>query len=197
MRAQTFNLFRKLSTRLMPALLITLLAMTTLPVTPAFAAAITVNSTADALNNADGVCTLREAIINANNDAATWANCAAGSGADIISLPAGTYTLTLAGAGENAAATGDLDIADNAGVAIDLTITGAESSITFITGDIPWADRIFDMQGNAGLNISGMTLSRGSVAGNGGGINKPGTGTLDLADLVFYNDTASDRKSVV
>jgi hypothetical protein len=44
---------------------------------------------------ADGDCSLREAIINANNDAATHADCAAGSGADTIILPAAsTFTVT-------------------------------------------------------------------------------------------------------
>ena len=36
---------------------------------------------------ADGQCSLIEAIVNANNDAATHADCAAGSGADTIVLP--------------------------------------------------------------------------------------------------------------
>jgi len=37
---------------------------------------------------ADGQCSLIEAIVNANNDAATHADCAAGNGADTIVLPA-------------------------------------------------------------------------------------------------------------
>jgi CSLREA domain-containing protein len=52
------------------------------------AATITVNGLGDTLGN-NGVCTVREAIINANNNAATWPDCAAGSGADVINLPAG------------------------------------------------------------------------------------------------------------
>ena len=36
----------------------------------------------------DGQCSLIEAIVNANNDAATYPDCAAGSGADTIVLPA-------------------------------------------------------------------------------------------------------------
>ena len=55
---------------------------------------ITVTGTGDSLSN-NGVCTLREAIINANNNAATWTDCAAGSGADVINRPAGTITLTI------------------------------------------------------------------------------------------------------
>jgi CSLREA domain-containing protein len=54
------------------------------------AAAITVNTTDDELN-ADGDCSLREAIVAANTDTAVDA-CPAGSGADTINLPAGTYT---------------------------------------------------------------------------------------------------------
>src|SRR5215813_13090309 len=37
---------------------------------------------------ADGQCSLIEAIVNANNDAATFPDCAAGSGTDTIVLPA-------------------------------------------------------------------------------------------------------------
>src|ERR1700675_908151 len=70
------------------------------------AANFTVTSTADAVDATpgDGVCatataacTLRAAIQEAN----------ALSGADSITVPAGTYTLALLGAGEDAAATGD------------------------------------------------------------------------------------------
>jgi hypothetical protein len=47
----------------------------------------------------DGQCSLIEAIVNANNDAATHADCAAGSGADTLVLPAnGNLTLSNANA---------------------------------------------------------------------------------------------------
>src|SRR5262249_7909524 len=42
----------------------------------------------------DGQCSLVEAIVNANNDAATYPDCPAGSGADTIVLPANA-TVTL------------------------------------------------------------------------------------------------------
>lgn len=43
----------------------------------------------------DGLCSIREAIINANDDDATHTACAAGDGADTIALPAGAvFTLT-------------------------------------------------------------------------------------------------------
>src|SRR3990170_5334510 len=69
---------------------------------------IAVNTSTDELN-ADGDCSLREAIQAANTDTAVDA-CPAGSGADTITLPAGTYNLTMAGTGGDANATGDLDI---------------------------------------------------------------------------------------
>src|SRR5207253_7588365 len=68
----------------------------------ATAATFVVTTTADTNDGACTVvlCSLRDAVIAAN----------ASPGADIITLPAGTYTLTIGGRGENAAATGDLDI---------------------------------------------------------------------------------------
>jgi len=64
---------------------------------------ITVTTSDDEING-DGDCSLREAVIAANTDTAVDA-CAAGAGDDIISVPPGTYLLTLAGAGEDAAQT--------------------------------------------------------------------------------------------
>jgi predicted outer membrane repeat protein len=64
-------------------------------VTPVQAAGLVVNSALDSIPPlSDGLCTLREAIFNANNDAATFPDCATGSGADIITF-AGDYTITL------------------------------------------------------------------------------------------------------
>src|SRR5437899_746823 len=74
----------------------------------AYAATILVTTTADELN-ADGDCSLRDAIQAANTDAAVD-TCPAGSGADTIVVPAGSYALSIAGIGENANASGDLDI---------------------------------------------------------------------------------------
>jgi hypothetical protein len=57
------------------------------------AATITVDSTNPNINS-DGLCSLIEAMINANNDAQTYTDCPSGNGADIIVLPAAS-TLTL------------------------------------------------------------------------------------------------------
>src|SRR6476659_7184355 len=87
---------------------------------PGFAATITVNTTQD-LAGGGGKCSLRAAITAANADAPSGmlpGDCPAGSGADMVVLPAGHYTLSIAGPGEDANASGDLDISG------DLTIQG-------------------------------------------------------------------------
>lgn len=58
----------------------------------ASAATITVTTTADRNTNPGTGCSFYEAVQAANNDAA-YAGCAAGSGADTINLPAGTYSI--------------------------------------------------------------------------------------------------------
>jgi len=96
---------------------------------PAVAASFAVTKTADTADGAcDSDCSLREAIIAAN----------AASGLDVISLPSGTYSLTIVGGGEDSAASGDLDVTDN------LEIDGAGLANTAIevgAGN----DRVFDV----------------------------------------------------
>jgi hypothetical protein len=54
----------------------------------------TVTTTNPAINDGDGKCSLIEAIVNANDKAATHPDCAAGSGPDTIVLPKGNHVLT-------------------------------------------------------------------------------------------------------
>src|SRR2546422_522407 len=83
----------------------------------ASAATFTVTKTADTADGTcDTDCSLREAISAAN----------AAAGSDTITLPAGTYTLTIAGANEFANASGDLNSTG------DLTINGAGADVTVI-----------------------------------------------------------------
>jgi hypothetical protein len=58
------------------------------------AATINVTTNVPDINDGDGKCSLIEAIINANDDAATHPDCAAGDGADTIVLPKDS-TITL------------------------------------------------------------------------------------------------------
>jgi len=161
---------------------------------PAQAATITVATTTDE-TAVNGQCSLREAIINANNDAATNPDCAAGSGADTIILPAGTYTLTIAGSDSLASQTagttvenpavGDLDITGT------LTINGAGQSTTIVQAGADTAsaiDRIFDSRPSSTLTLTNMTVRNGNAPSKttapqfidfGGAIRSDGRLTLD------------------
>ncbi len=150
-------------------------------------------------------CTLRGAIIAAN----------ASSGPDTINLPAGTYTLTIPGAGENAATTGDLDITD------DLTIIGEGPAITIIqactvdqmTAPCPAGEGIADdrvvhvdpVPAGIIVNISDVTIQNGGPDGfafhssSGAGILmgvhvffSAGTGTLTLTGSVVRDNTSTN-----
>jgi CSLREA domain-containing protein len=134
----------------------------------------TVTKTAD---TADGSCdatdcSLREAIIAAN----------AMPGPDIVHVPAGIYTLTISGADEDAAATGDLDIAD------DLTISGAGAVDTIIDGGE--IDRVFHVTGAIALEMTSVTIQHGSLYGDGGGIANYSGGTVDLTSVTIQHGSA-------
>lgn len=136
-------------------------------VTPAHAATFTVSKTADTNDgtcNAD--CSLREAIAAAN----------AAAGADTITLPAGTYTLTLGS---------ELLITS------DITINGAGSGTTFIEANAAAGVTTYRVLHNNGgtVTINGVTIRHGYCNGicnglsdNGGGIyNQAGSLTLDAS----------------
>lgn len=145
----------------------------------------TVNSTADNvdINPGDGIAadllgntTLRAAIMEAN----------ALAGAQTITLPAGIYLFALVGIGENAAATGDLDITG------DLTINGACAAFTIIDGD--GLDRIFEIHPGAVVNIDGVMIRNGYSGigigiGRGGGIRN--RGVMTLANSVVTSNTGT------
>jgi CSLREA domain-containing protein len=188
------------------AVAIALVVVVTLKVTGLASAGVTtfvVNSTADAVDanlgdgecaTSSGACTLRAAIQEAN----------AGSGANTIELPAGTYTITRvpdavdppelpelpnatcstvdAGAHE-----GDFD------VTCPLTIVGAGAGATIIDGGQPppgappeqtAADRLFDIHQSAGdVTISGLTVREGYHAEAGGAIANASGGTVQLQNI--------------
>ncbi len=156
---------------------------------PVYAANFAVNSTADAVdaNPGDGVCddgagrcTLRAAIQETN----------ALPGADTITLPAGTYTLSIPGVDEDAAATGDLDITD------DLTLTGADRDTTVIDGGA--IDRVIHsaLDGQSiTVAISGVSIQNGSASRGGGGIfnGRFGKGKFTLTDSKVSNNATWAR----
>lgn len=148
------------------------------------AATFTVNSVGDAVDanpgngicaTAAGRCTLRAAIQEAN----------ANAGGDVIDLRAGPYVLSIAGSGENAAATGDLDITES------LEILGAGETSTTIDGD--QLDRVFHIIGSIEVSISGVTIRNGlTPAGeDGGGVLTDNNATLFLSDSIVQGNNAT------
>jgi len=122
------------------------LAASVLVSTAGQAADITVTTFADEIN-ANGSCSLREAIINANaNNTSGSTDCVAGTvdGDDVINLPAGTYTLSIPGRAEDSAQTGDLDIMDISGSIVISGVADA-SGLPATTIDAAGIDRIFDI----------------------------------------------------
>jgi hypothetical protein len=131
----------------------------------------------------NGNCGLREALLAANGDSAVDA-CVAGSGADVVVVPAGTYVLTLVGPGEDVAASGDLD------VTADLEIAGAGDATTIIDGGAI-GDRVLDVDpAGAGLtvHVSGLTIRNGHEV-NGGGVRS--RGQLTVSDSVVEDSGAT------
>src|SRR5438477_5066710 len=87
-----------------------------------------VTTTADVVDAFDSFLSFREAVLAANASVGV---------ADTINLPAGIYTLTRVGAGEDGAGLGDLDLRD------DLTIQGTGAATTIVDGNA--SDRVFDV----------------------------------------------------
>ncbi|MFT5470360.1 MAG: hypothetical protein ACI8UO_005488, partial [Verrucomicrobiales bacterium] len=148
-----------------------------LAVPVAQAATFSVTTTVDELDatSADGTgVSLREAIRDAN---ATGAD-------DSIFLPAGTYRLTRTGAGEDANATGDLDIAATA-TGGKLTIVGAgNGAVIDATG---LGDRILHSPSGADVALRGFTLTGGNAGFGGALVN---SGTLVVSDCTFHSNSS-------
>jgi hypothetical protein len=143
-----------------------------------------VESYEHAINNGNGL-SLREAVILSNNYDLELANT--------LYLSEGNYTLSLAGAYEDFAATGDLDILSN------LNIQGAGVGKTTIDGG--GIDRVFDLDGiDAQLNLNDLTLTGGKVtqqnndddpyAQYGGGIRASNQATLNLENTEVVGNEA-------
>jgi CSLREA domain-containing protein len=156
----------------------------------------------DTLEN--GNCTLREAILAANHDSVVDA-CLAGSGKDTILLKEGVYTLTIAGDGEDAGLTGDLDITDH------LVIIGRGKDLTFIDGG--GLDRVLHIQDMAEVEVVDVTIQNGDESTTGGGgiynqgvftiisssiqgdkaVNQGG-GILNSGEFSIFNSTIRDNE---
>ena len=131
------------------------LALMTLPV-KSLAGSFTVTKIEDTKDGkCDADCSLREAIIATNENA----------GADDVTVPTGTYLLTLVGAGEDESNSGDLDIDG------ELTVVGAGVDLTVIDGN--HSDRVIDVSIRGNVQIQGLSIRGGATVNtgeNGGGI---------------------------
>ena len=165
---------------------------------PASAATINVNTTNDE-NNGDADCSLREAVITANDNVPPASGCTPGTGpGDTINVPAGRYTLEIPGASEDDSQTGDLDIQE------PVTIAGAGARGVIV--DAGELDRVFhvlfvqngDRVGPAGqlpdgerTVVSGLTMTGGSGGGgDGGGLRSESD--LDLREVTIDGNRADE-----
>ncbi len=148
------------------------------------AATFTVNTTADtplagAMCTGSEPCSLRAAVQAADG----------AGGTNVISVPAGTYALTVASTGADDPANGDLDIDQSSSV----TIQGAGSGSTVI--DANGIDRAFAVQEASSLDIAGMTIEGGLPAATSSGTEQGGAiwamGNLGAGpDLVLTGNQA-------
>lgn len=141
----------------------------TLSVTPLGAVTLTVDTTNDVVA-VDGFTSLREAVQAANLL----------GGSDSIVLPAGTHRLTVPGSNEDAAVTGDLDVAD------PLVLLGATNGATILQAAN--GDRHFHVLPGGALTLSNLNLTGGS--GDLGGAVR-NEGVLRAGDCSFYGNAAA------
>ncbi len=128
--------------------------------------------------DASGNTSLRAAIQEAN----------ATPGAAKIIVPADNYVLTIQGDGEDAAATGDLDITD------DLTIRGDGAKTTIIDagGADGLDDRVFEVRNGAVVRLENLMVQGGRADSGGGILNTDGTLTI-ASSTVTGNQADADH----
>ncbi|MEN8162869.1 MAG: CSLREA domain-containing protein [Acidobacteriota bacterium] len=145
------------------------------------AADIQVDTTDDVYHgNCILFCSLRDAILVSNSNGED----------DTIHVPAGTYNLTIPGAGENGGLTGDLDIDS-----LDMvTIIGEGPGATIIDGNA--IDRVLHIDMNSGsVFLTGLTIRGGLVNGaSGGGIfNWNSTLIINSCEITGNHITGDDN----
>jgi CSLREA domain-containing protein len=164
--------------------------------TPQGLVAITVNSTADSTISGDGLCTLREAIINANNGGdASGGNCLAGTAAAadeiIFSIPNGGNRATIALTGMLPTITDPITIQGNSQCAtppcVKLDGTAAPNpgntllnAMTVATGASVIRGLVFANWPYGGIQLEGAAGGN-LVEGNHFGLDFDGTTATPLA----------------
>lgn len=150
--------------------------------TPAWAANITVVNGEVNIND-NNKCSLREAIINANNNAATHNDCTAGSGAsDTITLP-NNGNFTINNSYTNFYGPTGLPLIES-----NITIEG-HGSIISRSNNAP-NFRLLGVNEGATLSLNDVTLRRGRVANQDGGAIH-----VFYGDLSLHNTTIEDSRA--
>jgi CSLREA domain-containing protein len=158
---------------------------------------IVVSTLVDELTT-NGQCSLREAITNANDEAQTYPDCAAGTGNDLINfsvsgdldihtlgtLPLIANTLTIDGTGQSVI----IDGASAVGVlATSSSATLTLNNLTIANGSGTTGGAVY----NAGtLIISNCTFSGNTASNGGGAIFDKNTGVTSVASSTFLNNSA-------
>jgi CSLREA domain-containing protein len=183
-KMKKYSLIQKQTARVFPVLfnigmmLVLLIGSAAFPNDVRAASTITVNSTADATIpiSGDGLCTLREAITNANNDnAATFGDCIAGSGNDTIVFASslGTATITLTSTMPEILG-GTMIDGDNR-----ITLSGNDSvQVLYVTV-------------TGSLTLQNISVTHGHAGSGGGLINDVG-GTVNIFHSVFSYNSATN-----
>jgi len=160
------------------------------PIGSAQAEDFVVNSTADetdaspgdtACASASGDCTLRAAIQEAN----------ALQSDDTVRLTGGgavPYSLTLAGAGEQLGAIGDLDVADNGTILVE----GAAQPAPPVIDASLLGDRVFEVLAGARLELAGVVVTGGTGSGAAVLVGSDGLGSSLSVAGSFLSDNAGN-----
>jgi len=145
---------------------------------------MTITPGAAGINSGDG-CSLVEAIINANNDAATYAECVAGNGRDRIILPRRSTLSYLTPYGTDSA------LPD---MTSPITIMGNRSIIQRDSGAADNFRILFVDSGN--LTLNNVTISGGNITANGGGILNH-FGTVRLNNSIVSGNSARNGGGIL
>ncbi len=154
---------------------------------------------ADVLSD-NAICSLREAIINANDDLPTWEDCPQGADADTIILQNDvTYNLTISGPDVFTSDAGDLDIVDTDALTITTNDPDGEPATIDATDLIALnkPDRIFDINGPSTITINNVVLQNAKVnidsdsLPNGGCIQVLNATNLTITNSTLQNCTVA------
>lgn len=158
--------------------------VTSIGVQPVYAASIVVTSNADTVAN-DGACTLREAIINANNDNTSGStDCSAGAGTDTISFDA-NYTITLVGS-QLPDITSQITIMGNGVANTIIQANAAPNTATY---------RVFLVNIIGNLTLDSLTVRHGRCNGSCSIFVTSAGGILNFGTLTVTNSRLSENSA--